>query len=287
MTWFKVDDGFHAHRKVMALTETQTGRQAIALWTLAGSWSADQLSNGVIPKRLARKFGFTSREVQALLDADLWTESGDSYVFVDWADYQPTKAQVLEKREKERAKKQRVRVGVPEDVPGGQPEAVPSPPSRPVPSRPSPSEKGSSVESPSAPSPAAPDAEPKENLGDEIRTLEARYPSGLCAEARGAVALSRRNGKISDSVWLKTLRQLDAHPVAAATHAMRVFVERHADGDKGEAYLVAIARREASGGRSGARKASVATPATHDLFESSYDPQRDDPDLAWKEAANG
>jgi hypothetical protein len=146
-------------------------------------------------------------------------------------------------------------------------------------------ERKGSGESPSAPPPAAPDPEP-EKLTEAIRDLEVRYPPGLCAEARTAVALSRRNGRVADSVWLRTLRLLDAHPIAAATHAMQVFVERHADGDKGEAYLVAIARREAAGARPGARRASVATPGTHELFDRTYVPERDDPELAWKETAN-
>lgn len=149
--------------------------------------------------------------------------------------------------------------------------------------------EGSSVEPPSAPSPAVPEPIPQVDPRAEIRALEARYPPGLCAEARAAVALSRRNGKVADSVWLKALRQLDAHPVATSTHALRVFVERHADGDKGEAYLVAIARREAKG-TSTRNARGPARPATHAEFQAAFDPQYDDPDLIdWgnrREAAN-
>lgn len=142
--------------------------------------------------------------------------------------------------------------------------------------------KGSSVESAEADPPSVEPAV-------EIRALEARYPSGLCAEAREAVALSRKHGKVADSVWLATLRKLDAHPVAASTHALRVFVERYGDGDKGEAYLVAIARREAKG--TTARNArGPARPATHAEFQAAFDPKYDDPDLIdWgnrREAAN-
>lgn len=199
--------------------------------------------------------------------------------FVAWNDT----SDKIEQRRKKAAEKKCQQRAARANVPRGQPVDVPrdhAPQEAEAEAKLSPSEKGSSVE------PAEADPPPVDPAV-EIRALEARYPGGLCAEARGAVALSRRNGKIADSVWLRTLRQLDAHPVAAAIHALQVFVERHADGDKGEAYLVAIARREASGRRSKARSGAVATPATHELFESSYDPQRDDPDLAWREAANG
>lgn len=83
--------------------------------------------------------------------------------------------------------------------------------------------------------------------GEQIKELESRYPSDLCADVREGIALCRRNGKVSDSVWLKTLRQLEAHPADAVVEAMRTYAGRYADGEKGEAYLVGIARRAAKG----------------------------------------
>jgi hypothetical protein len=47
VTWFKVDDKLHSHRKVAALG-TDVG--AMALWVVAGSWSADHLTDGFIPR---------------------------------------------------------------------------------------------------------------------------------------------------------------------------------------------------------------------------------------------
>jgi hypothetical protein len=188
----------------------------------------------------------------------------------------------IEERRKISAEKKRAQRAAIENVPGGQRRDVPrdhAPQEAEAEIDLSPSEKGSSVERPS-------DGSPTVDPADEIRSLESVYPPGLCSEARDGCALSRRNGRMADSVWLLTLRKLSAFPVAVSTGAMRVFVEKHADGDKGEAYLVAIARREASSGRSGARKASVATPGTHELFDASYVPERDDPELAWKGAAN-
>lgn len=42
--WFKVSDDFHSHPKAMA-----AGPAAVGLWTLAGSWSAQQQTWGFIP----------------------------------------------------------------------------------------------------------------------------------------------------------------------------------------------------------------------------------------------
>jgi hypothetical protein len=134
---------------------------------------------------------------------------------------------------------------------------------------------------PGSPPEAAPPEPSGPSESEQISEIERRYPAGLCAEARAGCALSRRTNRLADSVWLRTLRQLERLPASTATAAMRLFVERYADGDKGETYLVGIARREAKRGGKG-----VAPPTSHADFEASYDPERDDPDLAWREAAN-
>ena len=47
MVWFKVDDRFHHHPKAIA-----AGPAAIGLWTIAGSWSVDNLTDGFIPNHV-------------------------------------------------------------------------------------------------------------------------------------------------------------------------------------------------------------------------------------------
>ena len=58
MTWFKVDDKFHSHRKVAALGADVA---ALSLWVVAGSWSADQ------PHRYS-----SSRQGEPAASADGW-----------------------------------------------------------------------------------------------------------------------------------------------------------------------------------------------------------------------
>jgi 5-methylcytosine-specific restriction endonuclease McrA len=103
MPWFKVDDGFYDHPKVTALRKTAAGRQALGLWLCAGAYSSRHLLDGRVPHACVRLFGFTPKTAKELVTAGLWHEEGDSYFFIDWADYNPTKAQIRANREYKRA----------------------------------------------------------------------------------------------------------------------------------------------------------------------------------------
>ena len=76
----------------------------------------------------------------------------------------------------------------------------------------------------------------------QILDLESKFGKDISADCRMGLGLSRKCGKIADSVWLTTLKKLDALGVSVGTEAMRRFADRYADGEKSEAYLVAIAR---------------------------------------------
>lgn len=155
MSWFKVDDKLHSHKKA-----ARAGVAAMGLWTVAGSWCADHLTDGFVPDYIAHRLAPGSADdlAMALVDAGLWTfdeEDGDKgWRFNDWDDYQPTRDEVEAKREQERDKKRRQRrdgggrfksspdvsPGDTEGTPDGKDEGTPEgvTPSRPVPSRPDP-----------------------------------------------------------------------------------------------------------------------------------------------------
>jgi hypothetical protein len=94
MPWFKVDDGFWRHPKVMDLPDA-----AVALWTKSGSWSSDQLTDGEVPKTAMRLVNGRPKAADALVDAGLWKPTLAGWEFHDWADYQPTRTQVRQERE--------------------------------------------------------------------------------------------------------------------------------------------------------------------------------------------
>lgn len=104
MPWFKVDDKFHSHPKVMELT---TG--AVGLWTLAGSWCADYLTDGRIKRGQLRRLGGDDEQAAELVKAGLWIEVDDGYQFRDWHDYQPTRESVLTKKEQDAERKRKGR----------------------------------------------------------------------------------------------------------------------------------------------------------------------------------
>lgn len=140
MSWFKVDDGFYSHPKVVKIPRSLRAA-AIGTWTLAGTWSADKLRDGYVPAHMIEEVGGSIEGADALVDVKLWRRRKDGYQFVNWEEYQPTRAQVEETRAKETKRKaeQRARIAVnpgarPEDVPPGH-DRNPDTPSRPVPSR--------------------------------------------------------------------------------------------------------------------------------------------------------
>lgn len=93
MPWFKVDDGFHGHPKVIGLSPS-----AVGLWLLAGTWSAQYLTEGHVPAGMVRRFGCSSEDASELVEAALWHEVDGGYEFHEWTDYQPTKADVEAER---------------------------------------------------------------------------------------------------------------------------------------------------------------------------------------------
>lgn len=99
--WFKVDDGFAFNRKTL-----RANNQAIGLWVKAGSWCAQQLTDGHVPMGVILAFGSTVEDAQVLVDAELWEVDGDGFRFLNWVDFQPSKAEVEREREKARKRKQ-------------------------------------------------------------------------------------------------------------------------------------------------------------------------------------
>ena len=91
MTWAKVDDKLHAHPKAEL-----AGLEAMGLWAVALSYSAAYLTDGYVTRdRVFRLAGERGPEIAGrLVLAGLWEVSAGGWTFHDWADYQPTKAEV-------------------------------------------------------------------------------------------------------------------------------------------------------------------------------------------------
>lgn len=101
MTWFKVDDDFYAHPKVIA-----AGDEAIGFWVRAGSYCARHLLDGFVSFAVGAQLAGNSRRARArsrrLIQAELWIEVDGGWQFVGWSKYQPSRAEVLAEREQKR-----------------------------------------------------------------------------------------------------------------------------------------------------------------------------------------
>ena len=103
MAWGKVDDNMAFHPKVVA-----AGNEAMGLWVRALSWSMSILSDGYVPAGMVTAFN-GDRSAHALVNAGLWIEVDDGFQFRDWAEYQPTKEQILADRAAAKERMARVR----------------------------------------------------------------------------------------------------------------------------------------------------------------------------------
>jgi hypothetical protein len=132
VTWFRVDDKLHSHPKAV-----RAGASAMGFWLLAGSWCADQLTDGWIPDYIAARIDPTGWQQNAarLVAVGLWhpetrhavtnavshtDDVENGWVFHEWNEHQPSREQVLgerraaadrQKRARERAREKRSNAG--------------------------------------------------------------------------------------------------------------------------------------------------------------------------------
>lgn len=103
--WFKVDDNLAFHAKAVA-----AGNSAMGLWVRAGSWSAQQLTDGFIPDHMVLSLGNVA-QAKRLVDVALWHREAGGYRFHQWADEgrQPTRTDVEKRRSEDRQRKAEAR----------------------------------------------------------------------------------------------------------------------------------------------------------------------------------
>ena len=139
MVWFKIDDGFWCHPKVLECSDA-----AVALWARGGSYCAAQLTDGKVTPKALRLLGNDRDAATELVMEGLWDLDSDGvWWFHDWAEYQPTREEVLKERaaaaERKRASRERSRKqshGESRRDGHGTDAVIPASPTRPDPTRP-------------------------------------------------------------------------------------------------------------------------------------------------------
>lgn len=103
MAWFRVDDSFHTSRKVKSIPARQRFA-AIGLWTIAGSWCSQELTDGHVPDYMIREWGATVKVVDSLVDSGLWDRVQGGFEFRSWVEYNPSKDRVRRERAASKAR---------------------------------------------------------------------------------------------------------------------------------------------------------------------------------------
>lgn len=102
MPWFRLDDSFHSHPKIMA-----AGNEAIGLYVRCGTYSAQHSTDGFIPEQVALQYG-TPKLAETLVRAKLWRRVRGGWRMPDYLDYNPSK-EAVDKDRKAAAERQRRR----------------------------------------------------------------------------------------------------------------------------------------------------------------------------------
>jgi hypothetical protein len=94
--WMKIDDRLHTHRKTRAVTRSASDKRRdiapMGLWVAAGSWSAQNSTDGWVPEEELDRWDDNWRELATrLVKAGYWwpheREGEPGYGFTDWHDY--------------------------------------------------------------------------------------------------------------------------------------------------------------------------------------------------------
>lgn len=143
--WFRVDDGFIEHPKVLHAAERLGGGRrslgrVVAVWVEGGTYASRKLTDGFVPWLKVETFLTDDKPrqvVDAMIAAGLITATNSGIQYHDWSDYQPSASAVVQQRAKARTRKERYlerrleRVpgdtGTPHGTPLGTPYPVPVP----------------------------------------------------------------------------------------------------------------------------------------------------------------
>ena len=101
--WVRIDDQIAHHPKFMA-----AGPIAAWLWVCGCGYCSKYLTDGFIPTSALKNLGGVAnpaRWAEKLVEVGLWQHARDGYLVHDFHDYNPTAADVKEKRRRDRERK--------------------------------------------------------------------------------------------------------------------------------------------------------------------------------------
>lgn len=103
MPWFRLDDSFHSHPKVIA-----AGNEAVGLYVRCGTYCAQHLTDGFIPEQVALLYG-SPELVETLVRTKLWRRVRGGWRMPDYLAYNPSARTVDNERAKKAERQKRWR----------------------------------------------------------------------------------------------------------------------------------------------------------------------------------
>lgn len=100
MPWFKLDDSFDSHPKIIA-----AGNEATGLFVRCGTYCARHLTDGFIPEHVALLYG-SPELVETLVRTKLWRRVRGGWRMPDYLEYNPS-AQTVDKDRAAKTERQR------------------------------------------------------------------------------------------------------------------------------------------------------------------------------------
>lgn len=92
MPWFRLDDSFDTHPKVL-----MAGNEAIGLYIRCGTYAARNLTDGFVGQEIVLLYGSDSLAA-TLVRVRLWHRAARGWTIHDFLDYNPSRDEVLSKR---------------------------------------------------------------------------------------------------------------------------------------------------------------------------------------------
>lgn len=104
MPWGRLDDSLYDHPKLDLLAPDHR-LEGVGLWAVSISWSNRYLTDGLVPTRQVERLGGSIALADELVVAGLFDSVPTGYAIHDFHDFNDTKTEVLERREKEAKRK--------------------------------------------------------------------------------------------------------------------------------------------------------------------------------------
>jgi hypothetical protein len=99
LPWVRLDTQFASNPKILYLVEDKKFRAAF-VWLTSLGYAGAHGTDGFIPKAALPLLHGTQSEAKALVDVGLWLECIGGWEIKSWSEFQPTNAEMQERKKR-------------------------------------------------------------------------------------------------------------------------------------------------------------------------------------------